>query len=147
MNRIIGKCSLCGGDVTLPEVWMGVKPPVPTCEKCGAVEDSNKPVIPMKRAYRGDSPIRKDWNYAKWMVLLAVLCLGCSQEPPESQIFKTYFLRKIGNIQNDVKDSPTSLYTIKLDGKDYYVTISSLFRGSAYYSIGPEVIYSKPDGD
>lgn len=43
--RVIGKCSLCGGRVTVPIAWWSVVPPVPTCERCGAVADT---VIPMK---------------------------------------------------------------------------------------------------
>jgi hypothetical protein len=38
MNKtIIGTCSLCSGSVSVPAVWMGVIPPIPTCDSCGAV--------------------------------------------------------------------------------------------------------------
>jgi hypothetical protein len=38
MNKqTIGHCSICGGQVTVPSVWYGVVPPVPSCESCGAV--------------------------------------------------------------------------------------------------------------
>jgi len=46
--RVLGKCSICGGRVTVPLVWLGVIPPVPTCESCGAMADAPGPVIPMK---------------------------------------------------------------------------------------------------
>jgi len=41
----IGSCSLCGGDVRLPLVWMGVIPPNAQCSRCGAIEDKRGPVI------------------------------------------------------------------------------------------------------
>ena len=45
-RHVIGKCSICGGLVTLPEYHHSVTPPVPKCKKCGAVAD-NLPTIPM----------------------------------------------------------------------------------------------------
>lgn len=48
MKRAIGKCSLCGGRVTVPTIWLGVIPPTPTCESCGAVAETPGPVIPMR---------------------------------------------------------------------------------------------------
>lgn len=45
---IVGTCSLCGGAVQVPDVWMGIIPPVPTCLSCGATRaDRHGPVIPM----------------------------------------------------------------------------------------------------
>jgi hypothetical protein len=49
---IIGTCSLCGGRVSTPGIWMGVVPPTPTCESCGAVKADHGPVIDMKPAPR-----------------------------------------------------------------------------------------------
>lgn len=50
MRQIIGTCSICGGAVTLPELWGGVLPPTGTCEKCGATEKPNHgPTIPMNK--------------------------------------------------------------------------------------------------
>jgi hypothetical protein len=46
---ICGTCSLCRGRVTLPDVWFGTEPPVPTCEKCHAVAKTDGPVIEMVR--------------------------------------------------------------------------------------------------
>lgn len=43
----IGACSLCGGDVTIPQVYMSTRPPVPTCNSCGAVKRPAGPVIDM----------------------------------------------------------------------------------------------------
>lgn len=53
-NTVIGRCSYCGGLVTVPSIWMSVVPPVPTCEACGATADVNDklPVLPMKPAKR-----------------------------------------------------------------------------------------------
>ncbi len=34
MNLIVGMCSLCGGQVTVPQLWAGTLPPVPTCQRC-----------------------------------------------------------------------------------------------------------------
>ena len=50
MNKItVGTCSQCGGRVATPKVWMGIKPPRPTCEDCGAVAKSDYgPTIPME---------------------------------------------------------------------------------------------------
>lgn len=56
----VGTCSICGGPVSVPSVWYGVTPPVPTCEHCGAVrQDSYGPVIPMK-------PAPRTWTGTKW---------------------------------------------------------------------------------
>lgn len=53
-STVIGRCSCCGGLVTVPSIWMSVVPPVPTCEACGATSDVNDklPVIPMKPTKR-----------------------------------------------------------------------------------------------
>lgn len=46
-RQIVGKCSQCGGVVSLPKVWMSVNRPVPTCERCHAVVDetAHLPVV------------------------------------------------------------------------------------------------------
>lgn len=49
MFNTIGTCSLCGGQVTTPEVWAGVHPPTPSCSSCGAIAASHGPVIPMTK--------------------------------------------------------------------------------------------------
>lgn len=54
MDKTIGVCSLCGGDVVVPEIWMGVHPPKPRCVRCHARPISAAkaiPVIPMERPY------------------------------------------------------------------------------------------------
>ncbi len=60
---IVGKCSLCGGLVTVPKTFMSTVPPVPTCESCGAVEDvaSRLPVVPMKPR----NPGAENWESRK----------------------------------------------------------------------------------
>ncbi len=48
-NRPIGKCSICGGIVSIPSVYMSVNKPIPRCENCGAVEKSiDLPIIEMQ---------------------------------------------------------------------------------------------------
>lgn len=43
MSKVIGKCSLCGGDVVVSEIQT-----IPTCESCGAKKKSdNTPVVEM----------------------------------------------------------------------------------------------------
>lgn len=50
-HSTIGTCSLCGGAVTLPTVWLGIVPPTPTCSTCGATpKQAHGPVIDMERA-------------------------------------------------------------------------------------------------
>lgn len=49
-HSVIGSCSLCGGAVTVPSVWMGITPPIPTCSSCGATKRAAfGPVIPMEK--------------------------------------------------------------------------------------------------
>jgi len=48
MDKTIGRCSICGGAVTMPDIWMGINPPVPTCESCGATAKPRGPVIDME---------------------------------------------------------------------------------------------------
>lgn len=38
-NRPVGRCSECGGVVSIPRSWMSVNRPVPRCERCGGVAD------------------------------------------------------------------------------------------------------------
>lgn len=38
-HKAMGKCSQCGGIVSVPEVWHGIFLPKPTCESCGAIAD------------------------------------------------------------------------------------------------------------
>jgi hypothetical protein len=49
-TQVVGTCSLCGGAVTLPYIWMAVIPAVPTCSQCGAVAAMHGPVMPMQPA-------------------------------------------------------------------------------------------------
>ena len=50
-DHTIGTCSECGGRVTIPSVWYGIHPPVPTCESCGATpaDPAYGQVIPMQK--------------------------------------------------------------------------------------------------
>ena len=49
----VGRCSNCGGAVVLPESFMSVRKPVPTCERCGAQAIPRGPVIPMGKPSKG----------------------------------------------------------------------------------------------
>lgn len=52
--RVLGACSVCGGAVVVPEIWHSVKPPIPTCERCGAVRKNPGPVIEMEPKQKPD---------------------------------------------------------------------------------------------
>lgn len=54
-QSIVGKCSICGGLVAVPSVWMSILPAVPRCLSCGATQKphdpwAHLPTIPMERA-------------------------------------------------------------------------------------------------
>jgi hypothetical protein len=67
--QVIGTCSLCGGRVTVPTVWMGIVPPDPTCGSCGAVKASHGPVIEMQPARRQQAVTSSNAIYP---------CTGCA---------------------------------------------------------------------
>jgi hypothetical protein len=49
-SRTIGTCSICGGRVSVPDHWMGIHPPIPTCDSCGAhMKQPHGPVVPMEK--------------------------------------------------------------------------------------------------
>ena len=48
-SKTVGRCSLCGGRVSMPDHWMSIVPPGPTCDACGAVAKASGPTIPMER--------------------------------------------------------------------------------------------------
>ena len=52
-KTVVGICSLCGGRVLVDTVTWCILPPVPTCERCGAIM-AEGPVIPMVPAPRPD---------------------------------------------------------------------------------------------
>jgi len=48
-DKVVGTCGNCGGPVTVPAVWHGTVPPVPTCRNCRAVaKQDHGPVMPME---------------------------------------------------------------------------------------------------
>lgn len=54
-ERTVGKCSECGGRVTMPVgMWSGVNPPEPHCSNCGA--GPRLPVVPMEGGQRPQQP-------------------------------------------------------------------------------------------
>lgn len=66
MKRILGECSICGGDVTVPDIFWSVVPPTPTCEKCGAIPRGFRRVIPMvprRDPYKEKKEYK--WEYTK----------------------------------------------------------------------------------
>jgi hypothetical protein len=57
MKKTIGTCGNCGGRVSIPEAWLGITPPIPTCESCHTeVDQPHGPALKMKpaRRYRDD---------------------------------------------------------------------------------------------
>lgn len=49
IGHVIGTCSICGGPVGYPAVWMGVVPPPISCGSCGAVKANEYgPVVEME---------------------------------------------------------------------------------------------------
>lgn len=66
--RVVGRCSLCGGLVTVPELWWGITPPPKTCNNCGAIAQDhfyeNLPIIPMEpKVPYPNTPAT--WEYTK----------------------------------------------------------------------------------
>lgn len=57
----LGRCSLCSGTVSVPDVWFGVTPPRATCEGCGAVACEGEAVIEMVGPAYGTA---SDWDGA-----------------------------------------------------------------------------------
>lgn len=43
MEKVIGRCSRCGGNVTVPEAWYGTVAPTPQCQSCNG--RTKQPVI------------------------------------------------------------------------------------------------------
>lgn len=68
-EQVCGKCSICGGIVTVATIWWSVVPPVPTCQKCGAVQDttSNLPIVPMKGHRPEVPPLRWRTKREPWV--------------------------------------------------------------------------------
>ena len=63
MDRIVGVCGNCGGNVTVPDAWLGINPPVPTCHSCGSTARNTAPVLPMNPRPEIDQ-LRKSWEIA-----------------------------------------------------------------------------------
>jgi hypothetical protein len=47
-HTLLGRCSKCGGAVTVPHAWYGVTPAIPTCQACGARKKNDLPIIEME---------------------------------------------------------------------------------------------------
>ncbi len=67
-EKVIGRCSICGGQVVQVLVWLGVGPPPEAyCKSCGAIRKSNLPTIPMEspngRDRAGWDGGRERWEY------------------------------------------------------------------------------------
>lgn len=57
--RVIGTCSICGGDVQVfSGAWGGINPPTPSCVSCHATPRNVGPVIQME----GGRGKRQDWE-------------------------------------------------------------------------------------
>lgn len=59
-ERVIGKCSLCGGPVTVPIVWHGINMPLPACKHCGATHhaEDSLPTLPMRQSGIAYQPVK-----------------------------------------------------------------------------------------
>ena len=54
----IGTCSKCRGPVVLPDVWMGVQPPVPQCQRCHRIPNYPfGPLLEMQESTSGKTTI------------------------------------------------------------------------------------------
>jgi hypothetical protein len=66
-EKAIGKCSLCGGVVTMHYgLWMSIIPPAPTCSSCGATKsDVPENIIPManptNKAFTSVEQVEKEY--------------------------------------------------------------------------------------
>ena len=62
VTTTLGRCSICGGRVTVPTIWSGTIPPTPTCEVCGAIEATydpgEKPLPIIRMTRRADNPYK-----------------------------------------------------------------------------------------
>lgn len=66
MVKVVGTCSICSGRVSVPEIWFGVIPPVPKCEKCGArATEDYGPVVQMKPAAQPSAGFAREY-LAEW---------------------------------------------------------------------------------
>ncbi len=71
MDKVIGTCSVCCGAVTVPDIWHGVTPPIPSCKSCGArKKQPHGPVIemdpsPLGKALSVVREIRSAWEARK----------------------------------------------------------------------------------
>lgn len=65
-ERVVGKCSICGGEVVVPVAFHSTEAPVPSCRKCGAVAHTTAdlPVIPMKPGSLSRN--WQPWNEEGW---------------------------------------------------------------------------------
>jgi hypothetical protein len=64
MNTLIGICSQCGGDVTVPTAWCGTLP-VPTCQSCGATAKSARKIVETERKGYSDDHGFGGWKDAR----------------------------------------------------------------------------------
>ena len=49
MANFMGVCSLCNGNVTVPDNWYSNIPPAPVCNSCGATAKNKFPVVEMEK--------------------------------------------------------------------------------------------------
>lgn len=60
-NRPIGKCSECGGIVSVPLVYWSVNRPVPKCERCGALADESE-MLPIVQTRKTKPKLRDNFR-------------------------------------------------------------------------------------
>ena len=63
MDKLIGVCSECRGQVIVPEIWMGKDTPRALCQNCGALAMEQLPIIQMER--QGKAAWRRRLRHAQ----------------------------------------------------------------------------------
>ena len=77
MNSVIGTCSICGGPVTMPNVWWSTGcPPTPRCEWCGAENGKPHPITG-SRVVLTVAHVFDERPEAASLLNLAALCQRC----------------------------------------------------------------------
>ncbi len=114
MNITIGTCSECGGPVQIPEYWMGVNPPVPTCGKCGAtLAQPYGPVLPMKPApklpkdagelaKKFEDLQKKRGDRSPWTLQHGKPCLHPEHNPPMHMVMEDGHIHRCPACGNEV---------------------------------------------
>jgi hypothetical protein len=61
-QQVVGRCSLCGGSVTIPTFYHSVVPPTPTCQSCGATKKNTMPIVEMEQPSKPQLLNERTWD-------------------------------------------------------------------------------------